>query len=96
MAVQSNSVTITVTAPSVVTKITLTASSTSEDIDTPDTLIATVYDQNNNPMSGVSVTFVDSTTATTIGSDTTDANGEAQQSVEFTAGGTYTIYAQAG
>ena len=96
MTITSNEITITVTAPpAVASTISLFPSSTSVETGVTDTLTAIVHDQYGNPMSGVSVSFLDLTTNTTVGTATTDSSGSAVLPVSFTSTGTYNMEAQA-
>jgi hypothetical protein len=95
MTIQSNSVTITVTAPTpVLSSIKLTASVTNITTGEAVTFTATAYDQNGNPMSGISLTLVDTTTGTNIPMGTTDSSGVVSVSAGFNQSGTYVLYAE--
>jgi hypothetical protein len=68
----------------------VSAEYSSVDIKTPDTITATLTDTSGNPLEGVAVTFLDTTTgASTTG--TTDANGVATATVTFLNTGRYSF-----
>jgi len=87
----------TPTSPSVATlsSINLTASPTSITPGTSVTFTATAYDQNGNPLPGVSLTLFDMTTSTGVSMGQTNSSGVASVSVPFPNSGSFVMYAEA-
>lgn len=95
--VQSNSITITVTAAVVPTTLTLSAATTSLVAGGTDVLTATLTDQNGAPIANARVTFNVSYNGSPISGNqaATNSSGQAQVNLSFANAGTYTAYATA-
>ena len=93
--IESNKITITVTAPITPTTITIEASSYDVSTNTPVTISGEVTDQNDKPIPNITVTLIDATT-NTQSTATTNSSGNYSFTVTFTNAGTYTIYTETG
>jgi hypothetical protein len=92
--VASNTITINVAqAASVVTSITLSATSTSITVGGNDTFNGYVYDQYGNGMQGVAVSIYSGNSL--IGTTTSGSGGEFSTTIIFSTSGTYSVTAQA-
>ena len=74
--------------------ITLTASSKSVTVGDSVSFTATAYDSTNNPLSNVSLTLFDKSTATSQTLGTTTTNGTITGSLTFKNTGTFVLYAE--
>ena len=91
--VQSNTITITVTAPPTVSSITITASASSVNTGQTVTISGIVMESNGSAAANQTVTLVDSTTGGTL-STTTDSSGNYSMDVVFNTAGTYQLYTE--
>lgn len=93
--IESNNVTVTVSAPApVLGSLSLTVSPTAINTGGTADFTATALDTNGQPYAGASLSLVDNTTGQIISMGTTNASGVVSVSVTFNSAGTYTLYAE--